>query len=122
MEIEKLGLAPCLLITFLGATLVQATMIWQLIVVAGFIGGILAKNFKTAILSGVLGFLATWLLFFAAIDLRAPVSFGLALSFFSIFFVLGIVLIVVLGFASASMGYFLMRVIEEARSTKGRKQ
>jgi hypothetical protein len=122
MEIEKLGLAPCLLITFLGATLVQATMVWQLIVAAGFIGGILAKNFKTAILSGILGFLATWLLFFAAIDLKAPVSFGLALSFFSIFFVLGIVLIVVLGFASASMGYFLMRIIEEARSTKGKKQ
>jgi hypothetical protein len=37
------------------------------------------------------------------------------------FFGIGIVLIVVLGLASASIGYFLMRVIEEARSTKKKR-
>ena len=118
MKIEKLSFMPCLLITFLAATLLQATMIWQLIVIAGSIGGILAKNFLTAILSGVLGFLASWLLFFALLDLAAPSNFAIAFSFFSMFLVIGIVLIVVLALASASIGYFLMRVIEEARATK----
>ena len=118
MKIEKLSLIPCLLITFLAATLVQATLVWQLIVIAGIIGGILAKNFITAILSGVLGFLATWLLFFALLDLAAPNNFALAFSFFSMFFGIGVILIIVLGLASASVGYFLVRVIEEARSDK----
>ncbi|WXG44400.1 MAG: hypothetical protein WED04_10260 [Promethearchaeati archaeon SRVP18_Atabeyarchaeia-1] len=122
MKIEQLNLPPCLLITFLGATLVQATMIWQLIVVAGVVGGMLAKDFKTAILSGVLGFISTWLLFLGLIDLSAPGSFGLAFSFFSMFFVIGVVLIAIFGAASASLGYFLMRVIGEARSTNKRKR
>jgi hypothetical protein len=121
MKIGKLSVVPCLLITFLAATLLQATFVWQLIVIAGVLGGILAKNFMTAILSGVLGFLVTWLLFFALLDLAAPSSFALAFSFFSIFFGIGIVLIAVLGLASASIGYFLMKVIEEARSTEKKK-
>jgi hypothetical protein len=117
---EKLSLAPSLLITFSLATVFQATTIWQLMVIAGFVGGALAKDFRTASLTGILAFLLSWLLFFMLLVFMAPASMALAFSFFSLFFVIGIVLIIVLGLASALVGYFLVAIYEERRSKKGR--
>jgi hypothetical protein len=115
---ERIGLAPAFLIAFSLATVFQATTIWQLIVIAGFVGGALSKDFKTAVLTGVLAFLASWLLLFFALDFMAPASIALAFSFFSLFFVIGIVLIIVLGLASALVGYFIIAIYEETRSKK----
>ena len=115
---ERLSLVPCFLITFCLATLFQATTIWQLIVIAGFIGGALARDFKTAILTGILAFLASWLFLFLVLDLMSPASMGLAFSFFSLFFAIGIVLIIVLGLASALVGYFIVAIYEERKSKK----
>ncbi len=113
---EKLGLAPCFLIIFGLATVFQATTIWQLTVIAGLVGGALAKDFKTAALTGIFGFLASWLLLFLILDLIAPVSMALAFSFFSLFVVIGILLIIVLGLASALVGYFIVAIYEERKS------
>jgi hypothetical protein len=117
---EKLSLVPSFLITFCFATVFQATTIWQLVVIAGIIGGALAKDFKTAVLTGIFAFLASWLLFFMALAFMAPASLALAFSFFSLFVVIGIVLIVILGLASASIGYFFVAIYEERKMKKAK--
>jgi Zn-dependent protease with chaperone function len=115
---EKIGLVPCFVITFALATLFQATTIWQLVVIAGFIGGALAKDFITATLTGILAFLASWLLLFWLLDLVAPASIALAFSFFSLFFMIGIVLTIVLGLASTLVGYFVVAIYDERKSKR----
>lgn len=115
---EKIGLVPGFFITFSLATLFQATTIWQLMVIAGLVGGALAKDFVTAALTGILAFLASWLFLFLVLDLMAPASMALAFSFFSLFFFIGIVLTIVLGLTSALVGYFLVAIYEERRSKK----
>jgi hypothetical protein len=112
---EKLSLVPDFLITFCFATVFQATTIWQLVIIAGIIGGALAKDFKTAVLTGILAFVTSWLLFFIALAFMAPASLALAFSFFSLFVVIGIVLIVILGLASALVGYFFVAIYEERK-------
>jgi hypothetical protein len=115
---EKISLVPCFFITFALATLFQATTIWQLIVIAGFVGGALARDFVTAALTGIFAFLASWLFLFWLLDLMAPASIALAFSFFSLFFIIGIALTVVLGLASTSVGYFLVAIYDERKSKR----
>jgi len=119
-EFEKLDLVSTFLIIFSLATLFQVTGVWQLIVIAGFFGGYLAKDYKTATLAGVLAFLSSWLLLFIALNLSTPANMALAFSFFSLFFVIGIVLTIVLALASVSVGYFLTAIYEERKSGKVR--
>jgi len=112
---KKFGFIPCFLITLTAAVILQLTEIWQLMIIAGIIGGILAKNFKTAITSGFLGFLACWGIFFSFLSLTEPYSFGLAFSYLSTFFVIGLLLIGVLGLLSASIGYFSITILEKRK-------
>lgn len=112
---KKFSFIPCFLITLILAVVLQLTKIWQLLVIAGIIGGILAKNFKTAIASGFLGFLACWGIFFAILFFTAPYSFGRAFSSLSMFFGIGIVLISILGILSASIGYFSISTIRKQK-------
>jgi hypothetical protein len=112
---EKWTFPPLLIITFCAATILQLTTIWQLTVIAGLIAGILAKNFKIAILSGAFGFLASWLLFFLVL-LQVPNNLAIAFSILSMFFGIGLILTIVLGMVSASIGYFSMAIIDEKRA------
>jgi len=112
---KKFSFVPCFLITLILAVVLQLSKIWQLLVIAGIIGGILAKNFKIAIASGFLGFLVCWGIFFAILSFTAPYSFKLAFSSLSMFFGIGIVLISILGILSASIGYFSMSIVEKQK-------
>jgi len=111
---EKLTFPPLLILTFCAATILQLTTIWQLTVIAGLIAGILAKDFKTAVLSGAFGFLASWLLFFLVLS-QVPNNLAIAFSIFSMFFGIGLILTIVLGVTCASIGYFSMAILEERR-------
>lgn len=115
---KKYSFIPCFLITLIIAIVLQCTKIWQLLVIAGIIGGILAKDFKTAIASGFLGLLVCWGIFFAVLSFKVPYSFGLAVSSLSMFLVIGLILVSILGILSASIGYFSMAIIEERTKTK----
>jgi len=116
---EKLTFPPLLIITFCATTVLQLTAIWQLTVIAGLIAGVFARNFKTAILSGALGFLASWLLFFLVL-FQVPNNLAIAFSILSMFFGIGLVLTIVLGIVSASIGYFSMAMVEEKRASSGK--
>jgi uncharacterized membrane protein YeaQ/YmgE (transglycosylase-associated protein family) len=96
-------------------TVLQLTTIWQLTVIAGLIAGVLARNFKTAILSGAFGFLASWLFFFLVL-LQVPSNLAIALSILPMFFGIGLILTIVLGIVSASIGYFSMAIVDEKRA------
>lgn len=115
---KKFGFIPCFFITLVIAIALQSTKIWQLLVIAGIIGGILAKDFKTAIASGFLGFLVCWGILFAVLSLTVPYGFRIASSSLSMFLVIGLILISILGILSALIGYFSMSIIEEKAKTK----
>ncbi|MHA1582265.1 MAG: hypothetical protein ACTSYM_07235 [Candidatus Baldrarchaeia archaeon] len=110
---KKLGFLPCLLITLIIGVILEFTKIWQLLVIAGIIGGFLAKNAKTAALSGFLGLLFTWGVFFLANYVKLPCSFTIAFSNLSMFLGIGLILIALLGLFSALIGYFSAALIEK---------
>jgi len=120
-RMEKFTFPPLLIITFVSATILQLTTIWQLTVIAGLIAGIFAKDFKTAILCGAIGFLASWLLFFLVL-FQLPNSLAIAFSVFSMFFGIGLILTIVLGMTCASIGYFSIRILEEKRAKPSRTE
>jgi len=110
---KKLSFLPCLLITLIIGIALEFTKIWQLLVIAGIVGGFLAKNLKTAALSGFLGLLFTWGIFFLIDYLKLPGSFALAFSNLSMFLGIGLILIALLGLFSALIGYFSAALIEK---------
>ncbi len=117
---KRYGFLVCFLITLILAVLLELTRIWVLLIVAGVIGGFLSKSFLRAVFAGCLGVLVCWLLYIAVFYTLNPYGMGIALSVFSLFLGLMVVLGAVLGALSASLGYFLSQVLMPSEKGSGK--
>jgi len=104
--VKRLGLLPCLLVVIVLGALLELTRTWQLLIIAGVVGGLLAKSFRTAALSGFLGLIIAWGVYFLAHYASMPTNFALAFSHLSMFLAIGLLLVGLLGLLSALLGYF----------------
>ena len=116
MSVKRLGLLPCLLVVAVLGMALELTRAWQLLVIAGVVGGLLAKSLRTAAASGFLGLIIAWGVHLLARYAPMPVNFALALSYLSMFLVIGLVLVGLLGLISALLGYFAASILR--RPTK----
>jgi len=110
---KKLNFIQCLLITLAIGVALEFTRIWQLLVIAGIIGGFLSKNLKTAVFSGFFGLLLCQGILFIALYLKLPSSFAMAYLNLSMFLGIGLILAGLLGLFSALIGYFSATLIEK---------
>jgi len=114
--VKRFGLLPCLLVVVVLGALLELTRTWQLLIIAGMVGGLLAKSFRAAALSGFLGLIIAWGVYFLAYYASMPTNFALAFSYLSMFLVIGLVLVGLLGLISALLGYFATSILR--RPTK----
>ncbi|MCS7140154.1 MAG: hypothetical protein N3F04_03470 [Candidatus Nezhaarchaeota archaeon] len=108
---KRLGLLTCLLITLAIGVVLELTEYWQLLTVAGVVGGLLARSFKVAAISGFLGLLIAWGVYFLTHYVMLPTSFAVAYSYLSMLLGIGLVLVALLGLFSALLGYFLSKIV-----------
>jgi len=114
--VKRLGALSCLLVVFVLGAALELTRTWQLLVIAGVVGGILAKSLRAAALSGFLGLVIAWGAHFLVHYASMPTNFAMAFSYLSMFLVIGLVLAGLLGLISALLGYFAASVLR--RPTK----
>jgi hypothetical protein len=115
MDVKRLGLLPCLLVVVVLGVALELTRTWQLLVIAGVVGGLLAKSFRAAALSGFLGFVIAWGVYFVAHYASMPANFALAFSYLSTLLVIGLALVGLLGLFSALIGYFATSTLKRKR-------
>jgi hypothetical protein len=112
MNVKRLGLWWCLLVVVVLGVALELTRTWQLLVIAGVVGGLLAKNLRTAVLSGFLGLVIAWGAYFLAHYTSMPASFATAFSHLSMFLAIGLVLAGLLGLFSALLSYFATSILK----------
>jgi len=110
--VKRFGLLPCLLVIAVLGVALELTRAWQLLVIAGVAGGLLAKSFRTAAASGFLGLIIAWGVYFLVHYTSMPANFALAFSYLSMFLVMGLVFVGLLGLISALLGYFAASILK----------
>lgn len=101
---KEFGFVVCFVVTLLLSAVLELSGVWWTLLIAGFVGGFLAKKTVKAVAAGFLGVLIGWALYFLAFWLIAPAATSLAFSTASLFVILTLVLGAVLGALSAVIG------------------
>ena len=98
-----LAIALCALLELAG---------WPFLVLAGLIVGALALDWKRALVSGFLGALIGWGLYFLAYWALAPDAMSIAMGLVPDFLAITLLLGAIIGLLSASTGYFAAYIIQ----------
>lgn len=104
---KRFNIPICVLLTLSIAIIIEFMKVWQLLAIAGIIGGALAKDLKSALLSGLIGLVSCWSLVLLFLWGFYSYAAGIAYVNLSTLLALGLLFIGVLGFLSAATGHLL---------------
>jgi len=110
-RLRSFGLKICLPLA-IGLSALLELAGWPFIVVAGLVMGALALDWKRALLSGFLGGLMGWGLYFLAYWAMAPEAMAIAMALVPDFLAITLLLGAIIGLLSASTGYFAACLIQ----------
>jgi len=98
-------------VTLASAALLELLGLWQTMLLAGFLGGLLARRLVRGVLAGFLGTIIAWSLYFVAFWLLSPLSLTVAFKQVPEFVFLTVALGGVLGGLGGALGSLFVMVL-----------